>query len=137
MHTVGECVWAHYLTVTEQAGRGGVFSLSAAQRQEVWVQYSALQIALQVSSHLQALSSVCATTGGSYIYIYVHVFSQAYHQSLKNHPRDTTISGLSRTRLFFASFSQVLCYLLFQYISIYYIYSSQLLIQPFNASFPG
>ncbi|XP_030250722.1 kell blood group glycoprotein [Sparus aurata] len=80
VHTVGECVWAHYLTVTEQAGRGGVFSLSAAQRQEVWVQYSALQIALQ-----------------------------AYHQSLKNHPRDTTISGLSRTRLFFASFSQVNC----------------------------
>ena len=58
MHAVGECVWAHYLTVTEKAGRGGVFSLSAAQQQEVWVQYSALQIALQVSGHLQASVSV-------------------------------------------------------------------------------
>ncbi|KAK9513969.1 hypothetical protein VZT92_027462 [Zoarces viviparus] len=80
VHAVGECVWAHYLTVTEKAGRGGVFSLSAAQQQELWVQYSALQIALQ-----------------------------AYHQSLKNHPNDTSISGLSHTRLFLTSFSQVNC----------------------------
>ncbi|KAL7394308.1 hypothetical protein ABVT39_023942 [Epinephelus coioides] len=80
VHAVGECVWAHYLTVTEKAGRGGVFSLSAAQQQEVWVQYSALQIALQ-----------------------------AYRQSLKNHPGDTSISGLSHTRLFLSSFSQVNC----------------------------
>ncbi|XP_031708557.1 kell blood group glycoprotein isoform X2 [Anarrhichthys ocellatus] len=80
VHAVGECVWAHYLTVTEKAGRGGEFSLSAAQQQELWVQYSALQIALQ-----------------------------AYHQSLKNHPNDTSISGLSHTRLFLTSFSQVNC----------------------------
>ncbi|XP_042345255.1 kell blood group glycoprotein [Plectropomus leopardus] len=80
VRAVGECVWAHYLTVTEKAGRGGVFSLSAAQQQEVWVQYSALQIALQ-----------------------------AYHRSLKNHPSDTSISGLSHTRLFLTSFSQVNC----------------------------
>ncbi|KAF0045513.1 hypothetical protein F2P81_002042 [Scophthalmus maximus] len=80
VHAVGECVWAHYLTVTENAGRGGAFSLSAAQRQEVWVQYSALQIALQ-----------------------------AYHQSLKSSPADTSISGFSHTRLFLSSFSQVNC----------------------------
>ncbi|GAA6220526.1 kell blood group glycoprotein-like [Lates japonicus] len=80
VHAVGECVWAHYLTVTEKAGRGGAFSLSAAQQQEVWVQYSALQIALQ-----------------------------AYHQSLKKHPGDTSISGFSHTRLFLSSFSQVNC----------------------------
>ncbi|XP_070691676.1 kell blood group glycoprotein isoform X2 [Pempheris klunzingeri] len=80
VRAVGDCVWAHYLTVTEKAGRGGVFSLTAAQQQEAWVQYSALQIALQ-----------------------------AYHQSLKNHPRDTSISGLSHTRLFLTSFSQVNC----------------------------
>ncbi|XP_035528482.1 kell blood group glycoprotein [Morone saxatilis] len=80
VHVVGECVWAHYLTVTEKAGRGGVLSLSAAQQQEVWVQYSALQIALQ-----------------------------AYHQSLKNHPSDTSLSGLSHTHLFLTSFSQVNC----------------------------
>ncbi|XP_040900112.1 kell blood group glycoprotein [Toxotes jaculatrix] len=80
VHAVGECVWAHYLTVTEKASRGGAFSLSAAQQQEVWVQYSALQIALQ-----------------------------AYHQSLKNRPGDTSISGVSHTRLFLSSFSQVNC----------------------------
>ncbi|XP_054477567.1 kell blood group glycoprotein isoform X2 [Anoplopoma fimbria] len=77
VHAVGECVWAHYLTVTEKTGRG---TLSAAQQQEVWVQYSALQIALQ-----------------------------AYHQSLKSNPSDTSISGLSDTPLFLTSFSQVHC----------------------------
>uniref|UniRef100_UPI0037E87607 kell blood group glycoprotein isoform X2 n=1 Tax=Semicossyphus pulcher TaxID=241346 RepID=UPI0037E87607 len=80
VHAVAECVWAHYLTVAENADRGGVFSLSAAQQQEVWVQYSALQIALQ-----------------------------AYHQSLKDQPSDTSISGLSHTRLFLTSFSQLKC----------------------------
>lgn len=59
MYAVGECVWAHYLAVTQKTGRGRAFSLSAAQQQEVWVQYSALQIALQVSRHLQALVSMC------------------------------------------------------------------------------
>ena len=59
VHAVGECVWAHYLTVTEKAGTGGAFSLSAAQQQEVWVQYSALKIALQVRSHFQACVCVC------------------------------------------------------------------------------
>lgn len=54
VHAVGECVWAHYLTVTEKAGTGGAFSLSAAQQQEVWVQYTALNIAMQVRGHLQA-----------------------------------------------------------------------------------
>lgn len=52
VRAVGECVWAHYLSVT---GKGGAFSLSAAQQQEVWVQYSALQIALRVSGHLYVL----------------------------------------------------------------------------------
>ncbi|XP_071326874.1 kell blood group glycoprotein isoform X2 [Trachinotus anak] len=80
VHAVGECVWAHYLTVTERTSRGGAFSLSAAQQQEVWVQYSALQIALQ-----------------------------AYHQSLRSRPEDTSISGLSHTHLFLSSFSQVNC----------------------------
>ncbi|XP_068425831.1 kell blood group glycoprotein [Clinocottus analis] len=80
VHAVGECVWAHYLTVTDKAGRGGALPLSAVQQQEVWVQYSALQIALQ-----------------------------AYHQSLKNQPSDTSISGLSHTSLFFTSFSQAHC----------------------------
>ncbi|KAM3850396.1 LOW QUALITY PROTEIN: kell blood group glycoprotein-like [Diretmus argenteus] len=78
VRAVGECVWAHYLT--ERAGRGRAPSLSAAQQQETWVQYSALQMALQ-----------------------------AYHQSLKKHPDDTSLSGFSRTHLFLTSFSQVNC----------------------------
>ncbi|XP_068998610.1 kell blood group glycoprotein isoform X1 [Embiotoca jacksoni] len=80
VHTVGECVWAHYLAATERAGRGGAFSPSAAQQQEAWVQYSALQVALQ-----------------------------AYHQSLKHRPGVTSLSGLSHTRLFLTSFSQINC----------------------------
>ncbi|XP_047454430.1 kell blood group glycoprotein [Mugil cephalus] len=80
VRAVGECVWAHYLTVNEKAGRGGAFSLSAAQQQEVWVQYSALQVALQ-----------------------------AYHQSLQQRPGDTSLSGMSHTHLFLTSFSQVNC----------------------------
>lgn len=58
VQAVGECVWAHYLTVTDKAGRGGALSLAAAQQQEVWVQYSALQIALQVSGNRQTLVCV-------------------------------------------------------------------------------
>uniref|UniRef100_A0A3Q3WZW0 Uncharacterized protein n=1 Tax=Mola mola TaxID=94237 RepID=A0A3Q3WZW0_MOLML len=80
VRAVGDCVWTHYLTVTEKGGRGKAFSLSAAQQQEVWVQYSAVQIALQ-----------------------------AYRQSLKNHRSDTSISGLSHIRLFLTSFAQVNC----------------------------
>lgn len=57
VHTVGECVWTHYLAVTEKEERGGALSLSAVQQQEVWLQYSALQIALQVSSHLHTFVS--------------------------------------------------------------------------------
>ncbi|KAM9852245.1 kell blood group glycoprotein [Aulostomus maculatus] len=80
VYDVAECVWAHYLTVTEKAGRGGTKSLSAVQQQEVWVQYSALQTALQ-----------------------------AYHQSLNDCPADTSVSGFSHTRLFLMSFPQINC----------------------------
>lgn len=45
VRAVAECVWAHYLTVT---GKEAELSLPPAQQQEVWVQYTALQIALQV-----------------------------------------------------------------------------------------
>ncbi|XP_028984780.1 kell blood group glycoprotein isoform X2 [Betta splendens] len=74
----GECVWANFLNLTEKDSRAGASQWKA--QQEAWVQYSALQIALQ-----------------------------AYHQSLKQHPADTSISGLSYTRLFFSSFSQISC----------------------------
>ncbi|MEQ2268334.1 hypothetical protein XENORESO_020346 [Xenotaenia resolanae] len=80
IHAVGECVWAHYLNVTEKAGRVGASVLSAEQQQEVWLQYSALQVALQ-----------------------------AYHQSLSQNPADTSVSGMHHTQLFLRSFSQVSC----------------------------
>ncbi|XP_028325563.1 kell blood group glycoprotein [Gouania willdenowi] len=77
---VGECVWTHYHRVSQRAGRTGPSSLSAVQQQEVWLQYSALQVALQ-----------------------------AYQQSLRRCPEDTSVSGLSHTRLFLTWFSQINC----------------------------
>ncbi len=107
MNAVGECVWAHYLTVTEKAGRDGGFSLSAAQRQEVWVQYSALQIALQVSSHLQGLVSVCKTTFSSRIRILsVRVCSSGLSSEPKEPPERhfhlRTVSHSSVPHIFFS-----------------------------------
>ncbi|XP_061675702.1 kell blood group glycoprotein isoform X2 [Syngnathoides biaculeatus] len=75
---LGQCVWSHYLTVTNKDSEG--LLLPAAQQQEVWLQYSALQIA-----------------------------RKAYQKSLKKHPSDTSISGFSGTRLFLMTFSQVTC----------------------------
>ncbi|XP_011604187.2 kell blood group glycoprotein isoform X1 [Takifugu rubripes] len=80
VHAVGECVWTHYLAVTEKEEHDGALSLSPVQLQEVWLQYSALQIALQ-----------------------------AYNQSLKSNPSDTSVSGLPFIPLFLRAFSQVNC----------------------------
>ncbi|CAN9513712.1 unnamed protein product [Ophioblennius macclurei] len=80
VRAVGKCVWAHYLTATEKAGRSSASSLSAAQQQEVWLQYFALQVALQ-----------------------------AYNQSLQHRPGDSSLSGLSHTHLFLTAFSQINC----------------------------
>ena len=38
----------------------------------------------------------------------IHFFPQAYHQSLNHHPTDTSLSGMSHTRLFLTSFSLVI-----------------------------
>lgn len=78
--TVGDCVWERYVRLTEGPGRVGAFSLSSAQQQEVWVQYSALQMALQ-----------------------------AYGESLKQRPGDSSLSGLSHNHLFLTSFAQINC----------------------------
>ncbi|XP_017270853.1 kell blood group glycoprotein [Kryptolebias marmoratus] len=77
---VGECVWAHYVSAAEKAGRGGALLLSVAQQHEVWVQYSALQVALQ-----------------------------AYYRSLRQRPDDTSLLGIYHTHLFLRSFSQINC----------------------------
>lgn len=106
MRAVGECVWALYLSVTEKADGGEALSLPAAQSREVWVQYSALQIALQVRTRLQAFL-YCVTTTWSSSTFCKTLIPQAYHQSLKNRPGDTSLSGSSHTRLFLTSFSQV------------------------------
>ncbi|XP_037129094.1 kell blood group glycoprotein isoform X1 [Syngnathus acus] len=75
---VGQCVWSRYRSVTNNESEAP--PLPTAQQQEVWLQFSALQIALE-----------------------------AYQKSLKKQPADTSISGFSTTRLFFVAFSQVNC----------------------------
>ncbi|XP_019724667.1 kell blood group glycoprotein [Hippocampus comes] len=77
--TVGQCVWSRYRSVTNKES-GEPLGLLAAQQQEVWVQFSALQIALE-----------------------------AYQQSVKTQSADTSISGFSHAHLFFMAFSQVNC----------------------------
>ncbi|KAL7887412.1 hypothetical protein AOLI_G00051330 [Acnodon oligacanthus] len=75
-----ECVWSFYVNGRASAGISGTSSLSQSQQQEVWVQYSALQVALQ-----------------------------AYHKSLQRHSADTSVSGLSYIHLFLSSFIQASC----------------------------
>ncbi|KAM9782522.1 kell blood group glycoprotein [Neosynchiropus ocellatus] len=77
VRTVGECVWARYLSVTGGSGGGG--ALSREQQQEVWVQHTALQVALK-----------------------------AYDKSLRRNPTDSSVSGLSHARLLLTSYSQTL-----------------------------
>lgn len=78
VQVVADCVWTHYLNVTDRSIAGDT-SLSTAQQQEVWVQYSALQIALQV------------------------------YQSFGKHPSDTSLSGFSHNHLLLTAFSQINC----------------------------
>ncbi|XP_077065136.1 kell blood group glycoprotein isoform X2 [Siphateles boraxobius] len=74
------CVWSHYLSVTKDPGQAGTFSLPPSKQQEVWVQYSALQVALD-----------------------------AYKMSFTRHPTDSSLSGLSYIHLFLSSFTKVTC----------------------------
>ncbi|XP_052435012.1 LOW QUALITY PROTEIN: kell blood group glycoprotein homolog [Carassius gibelio] len=74
------CIRSHYQSVTKDPGRVGTFSLSSSQQQEVWVQFSALQVALD-----------------------------AYKKSFTRHPEDSSLSGLSYIHLFLSSFTKVTC----------------------------
>ncbi|XP_056090882.1 kell blood group glycoprotein [Rhinichthys klamathensis goyatoka] len=74
------CVLSHYLNVTKDPGQAGKFSLPPSKQQEVWVQYSALQVALD-----------------------------AYEMSFTRHPTDSSLSGLSDIPLFLSSFTKVTC----------------------------
>ncbi|KAK2903330.1 hypothetical protein Q8A67_008043 [Cirrhinus molitorella] len=74
------CIWSHYLSVTKGSERVGTFSLSSSKQQEVWVQYSALQVALD-----------------------------AYKMSFMRHSADSSLSGLSYIHLFLSSFTKVTC----------------------------
>lgn len=74
------CIWSHYVSVTKDPGRVGTFSLRPSEQQEVWVQYSALQVALD-----------------------------AYKMSFTRHPEDSSLSGLSYIHLFLSSFTKVTC----------------------------
>ncbi|KTF85716.1 hypothetical protein cypCar_00022693 [Cyprinus carpio] len=75
-----KCIWSHYLSVTKDPGRVVTFSLSPSKQQEVWVQYTALQVALD-----------------------------AYKMSFTRHPGDSSLSGLSYIHLFLSSFTKVTC----------------------------
>ncbi|KAA0703008.1 Kell blood group glycoprotein [Triplophysa tibetana] len=74
------CLWSYYLSVTEGPGRVDAFSLSLSKQQEVWVQYSALEVALN-----------------------------AYKMSFKRCPADSSLSSLSYIHLFLSSFTKVSC----------------------------
>ncbi|XP_072317406.1 kell blood group glycoprotein [Eucyclogobius newberryi] len=80
VRAVAECVWSRYLGATGAGSGAGGRSLSPEQQQEVWVQYSALEAALQ-----------------------------AYHGRLESDPSDTSLSGFSHTKLFLTAFSQINC----------------------------
>ncbi|XP_042628175.1 kell blood group glycoprotein homolog isoform X1 [Cyprinus carpio] len=75
-----KCIWSHYLSVTKDPGWVVTFSLSPSKQQEVWVQYTALQVALD-----------------------------AYKMSFTRHPGDSSLSGLSYIHLFLSSFTKVTC----------------------------
>ncbi|KAJ3598022.1 hypothetical protein NHX12_001536 [Muraenolepis orangiensis] len=81
VQAMAECVWAHYLTANGTS-HGGTNAprLSATQQREIWLQYSAL-----------------------------HVAFEAYQQSLQKHPRESSLSHLSLSRLFLTAFAQVNC----------------------------
>ncbi|XP_066539144.1 kell blood group glycoprotein isoform X2 [Hoplias malabaricus] len=75
-----ECVWLQYLHRREGPGRSESSSLSQSQQKEVWVQYSALEIALQ-----------------------------AYNKAFQRQSTDTSVSGLFHIHLFLTSFIQASC----------------------------
>ncbi|KAJ8289903.1 hypothetical protein GJAV_G00006590 [Gymnothorax javanicus] len=77
---VSDCVWAHYLHLTKNLHMSEPSPLTPAQQLEIWVQHTALHTALQ-----------------------------AYNRSLTRSPRDTSLSSLSYTHLFLASFAQNKC----------------------------
>uniref|UniRef100_A0A3Q1FTL5 Kell metallo-endopeptidase (Kell blood group) n=1 Tax=Acanthochromis polyacanthus TaxID=80966 RepID=A0A3Q1FTL5_9TELE len=78
VNAAADCLWTLYLNATKPAGRRA--SLSMAQQQELWLQFSALQVSLQ-----------------------------AYQQSLQQRPGDSSLSGRAHTHLFLTAFSQVNC----------------------------
>ncbi|KAJ8354977.1 hypothetical protein SKAU_G00225440 [Synaphobranchus kaupii] len=77
---VSDCVWTHYLRLTESTRQADPPSLTHAQQQEIWVQHTAIHVALQ-----------------------------AYNHSLLKCHDDTSLSSLSHTHLFLASFAQNNC----------------------------
>ncbi|XP_061111756.1 kell blood group glycoprotein isoform X1 [Conger conger] len=77
---VSDCVWAHYLRLTESLHGTDPPPLTPAQQREIWLQHTALHIALQ-----------------------------AYNQSLLKCRGDSSLSSLSYTHLFLTSFAQNDC----------------------------
>lgn len=64
-----ECVWSRYLTAQK-----GTSSLSPSQQQEVWVQYSALQLALLVSVCTFSCKNLVRTASFQILLIHSYMF---------------------------------------------------------------
>ncbi|KAL4616753.1 kell blood group glycoprotein-like [Arapaima gigas] len=79
LQAVSECVWSLFGNMTE-GPHGFLLPLTLEQQLTVWVEYTALQIALQ-----------------------------GYKNSLLKQPQDTSLSGIYHTHLFLTSFVQINC----------------------------
>lgn len=115
--TVSQCVWALHGNLTGGPDRAQQAPITPAQRWEMWAQYAALQIALQVRASVQLPYCHSQSTYGIILFQHPSVYasvssllflnlSQAYQDSLTQ-MEDTSLSGLYHNRLFFAAFSQV------------------------------
>ncbi|KPP79338.1 hypothetical protein Z043_101082 [Scleropages formosus] len=80
LQAVSECVWALYSNITKIPHGSHLLTLTLEQQREIWLQYTALEIALQ-----------------------------AYQKSLLKEPKDTSLSGIHHTHLFLTSFVQINC----------------------------
>ncbi|XP_018593427.2 kell blood group glycoprotein [Scleropages formosus] len=81
LQAVSECVWALYSNITKIPHGSHLLTLTLEQQREIWLQYTALEIALQ-----------------------------AYQKSLLKEPKDTSLSGIHHTHLFLTSFVQINCH---------------------------
>lgn len=91
----------------ESKPRWSIFSLSSTAAGGVGAVFCAADSIAGEEPSSGFSGFVHVTTFNSYIRNSSTLIPQAYHLSLKSRAADTSISGLSHTRLFLSSFSQV------------------------------